>query len=302
MELIYNNDKFLKSKKAVICYIVVSLLVMFLRNNGLYVVLLTLPLILFSQRKYLKRVLIIIIAIIISYLIIKSTIFNIFNVKKGSVGEMLSIPLQQITRVKKYHKDELDENLIIQIDSFFLCDNIEEKYNPVLSDPVKAELNNEYFSENKVVFLKLWLKLLKNYFKDYLESFISNSYGYYYPEAKHWVANRTIEPNNLGIVQTPLIEGKLTSQINSYIEERDIPLVSMCFSIGMAFWIIVISFGYEILKRNYQMIIPYYIIFILWLTIIASPVFCEYRYAYPLFTTIPVFLGLNFRNYKNNEV
>ena len=267
---------------------------MFLRNNGLYVVLLTLPLILISLKKYLKKAIIMTITIIMSYFIIKSAIFNIFNVKNGSVGEMLSIPLQQIARVKKYHKEELVIELLTQIDNFFLCDNIEEKYNPILSDPVKAELNNEYFNENKSKFLKLWLKLLKKYSKDYIESFVSNSYGYYYPEAKHWVANRTVEANNLGIVQTPLIKGKFVSRIDSYIEKRDIPLISMIFSVGMAFWIIIISLGYELLTRNYKMIIPYIIILILWLTIVASPVFCEYRYAYPMFTSIPLFIGLNF--------
>ncbi len=82
IELLYNTEEFFENKKSIIKYISVSLLVMFLRNNGLYVVLLTLPLILISLRKYLKKVVIIIIAIIVLYLTIKSAIFNVFNVKK----------------------------------------------------------------------------------------------------------------------------------------------------------------------------------------------------------------------------
>lgn len=216
---------------------------------------------------------------------------------------MLSIPLQQIARVKKYHKEELDNETIKQIDQFFKCDNIEEKYNPILSDPVKAELNTEYFDINKGEFIKLWIKLLREYFKDYVESFISNSYGYYYPEATHWVANRTMEPNNMGISQKPLIEGKIVSKIDSLIEKRDIPIVSMFFSIGTAFWLLVIALGYKIIKKEYKHIISYLIIFILWLTIVASPVFCEYRYAYPMFTILPLFISLNFtkKELKNGE-
>ena len=300
IELLYNKKEFLEKKTGVALYIIVSLLVMFLRNNGLYIVILTLPFIIVLLRKYWKKAIIIVGTIIVSYIIIKSLIFNIFKVKKGSVGEMLSIPLQQIARTKKHNREELDDDTIKQIDEFFVCDDIEEKYNPILSDPVKAELNNEYFSNNKSEFLKLWIKLLKKYMKDYVESFISNSYGYYYPEAKHWVANRTIEENNMGIIQKPIIDGKVVSKVNSLIEERDIPIVSMLFSIGMEFWLIVISLGYEILKRNYKIIVPYLIIFILWLTIVASPVFCEYRYAYPLFTTLPLYISLNFIK-KENE-
>lgn len=305
IELLFNTDNFLNSKKQVITYIIISILVMFLRNNGMYIVILTLPFIFIVLRKYWKKVLSISAIIVFSYILLKTSLFNIFDIKEGSVGEMLSIPLQQIARVKKYHNVELNNEISEQIDKFFKCDDIGEKYNPILSDPVKAELDSEYFDQNKGEFIKLWLKLLRVYFKDYVESFISNSYGYYYPEAKHWVANRTMEENNMGISQNPLIEGKLVSKIDSLIERRDIPILSMFFSIGTAFWIIVICLGYKILQGEYKHIVSYLIIFILWLTIVASPVFCEYRYAYPMFTTMPLYISLNFikkkKELKNGE-
>ena len=222
--------------------------------------------------------------------------------KNGSVKEILSIPLQQIARVKKYNKQELDKKTITEINLFFKCDNIEEKYIPIISDTVKIELDEEYFKEHKEEFINLWLKLLKSYFKDYVEAFISNSYGYYYPEAQHWVANRTMELNNMGIIQQPLIKGNFVSKIDSLIERRDIPILSMFFSIGAAFWTFIISLGYEILNKRYKSIILYIPICILWLTLIASPVFCEYRYAYSLFTALPLYIGWNFRKEKNLKV
>lgn len=293
IELINNPKNFLEKRKFIFYYVIVSILVMFLRNNGLYIVILNLPIIILILKKYWKKMITISLIILLMYFSLKTIIFGIFNVKNGSVGEMLSIPLQQIARTKKYHKEEMDIETIEEINRFFKCDNIEEKYNPIISDPVKAELNNDYFDNNKVRFLKLWFKLLKVYFKDYVESFISNSYGYYYPEAKYWVANRTMEKNNMGISQHSLIKGELVSRIDSTIEKRDIPIISMFFSIGMMFWMIVISLGFEIYQKRYKNAISYFIIFILWLTIIASPVFCEYRYAYPMFTTFPVYLSLN---------
>ena len=295
IELLFNTEEFLHSKKSIITYIIISILVMFLRNNGMYIVILTTPFIIITLLKYWKKVIPISFIIILSFSLLRTSIFNIFNIKEGSVGEMLSVPLQQIARVKKYHKEELDDDIIKQIDQFFKCNDIENKYNPILSDPVKAQLDTEYFDANKGEFIKLWIKLLKTNFKDYVESFISNSYGYYYPEAKHWVANRTMETNNMGITQQPLIEGTLVSKIDSLIEKRDIPILSMFFSIGTAFWAIVISLGYKIMKKEYKHIVSYLIIFILWLTIVASPVFCEYRYAYPMFTILPLYIGLNFK-------
>lgn len=293
-ELLFDTEEFLSRKRNIAIYMIVSILVFFMRNNGMYIVILSMPFIAILLRQYWKKIIPMFLGVIIIYFGIKTAVCSILDIKSGSVAEMLSIPLQQIARVEKYYGEDLDETTKEEINKFFKCTNIGEKYNPILSDPVKAELNTEYFSSNKVEFIKLWLKLLKGYFKDYVESFISNSYGYYYPEAKHWVANRTMERNDMGLEQTPLIEGKIVSKIDSLIEKRDIPLVSMCFSIGMAFWIIVICLGYKLSKKEYKNILIYLPIFILWLTIVASPVFCEYRYAYPLFTTLPIYLSLNF--------
>ena len=298
MELILNTEEFFSKKKNVILYICIALLTFFLRNNGIYVVILTMPFILIVLRKYWKKVLIMFLATVVLYEVINTALMSAFNIKKGSIAEMLSIPLQQIARVEKYHRDELDEETIESINKAFKVENIGDLYNPILSDPVKAEFNDEYFAENKMDFIKLWLKLMKSYFKDYIESFISNSYGYYYPEATHWVANRTMESNNMGLEQNPIVNLGIVSKVDSLIERREIPIISMFFSIGIAFWAIVICLGYKILNKEYKYIIVYLPIFILWLTIVASPVFCEYRYAYPMFTVLPIFIALNFQSKK----
>lgn len=294
IELCFNTEKFLSNRRNIIIYITISLLMSFMRNNGIYIILMTMPFVILCLKKYWKKISLLFISTIILYFSMKSIIFNVLNVENGKIGEMLSIPLQQIARIEKKYGNELDEETINQIGKFFYCKQIGEKYNPVISDPVKAEFNNEYFNENKLEFIKLWFELLKAYPKDYIESFISNSYGYYYPEAVHWVANRTMENNNLGIEQSPIIEGKFVQKIDSLIERRDIPVISMFFSIGMAFWAIVVCLGYKISKKKYKNIIVFFPIFILWLTIIASPVFCEYRYAYPMFTVLPIYISLCF--------
>ena len=68
----------------------------------------------------------------------------------------------------------------------------------------------------------------------------------------------------------------------------------MLFSVGFIFWVIIVCLGYKIYKKEYKYILVYLPIGILWLTLIASPVFCEFRYAYPLFTTLPLLISLNF--------
>ena len=301
MQFVFNTEKFLENRKTIVFYIIISILVMFLRNNGLYVVVLTLPFLIVALRKHWKEVIVISCLILVMYFSLKTIVFNVLNIKEGSVGEMLSIPLQQIARVKKYHKEELSNEQLQEINQFFNCNDIEEKYNPILSDPVKAELNNQYFEENKGEFIKLWLGLLRNYFKDYVESFISNSYGYYYPEVRNTVVSRVTMDHNMGIKQTPLIEGKWVEQIDGLIDARGIPVFGFVFSIGAGVLLTVIALSYTIYKKKYKYLLVYLPTFILWLTLIASPAYCEYRYAYPIFLALPVYLGMNFIKEGNNE-
>lgn len=294
MELIFNTEDFFSKKRNIAAYIIVSVFTILLRHNGLYAVILTLPFILITLRKYWKKVLPMFAVIVIMYMMSNVLIFNILKIEKGSIGEMLSIPLQQIARVKKYHKEELNTETIKKIDKFFIVENIEENYNPILSDDVKFKLNLQSFEDNKAEFVGLWLNLLAKYPKDYIESFISNSYGYYYPEARNEVVNRETMDHNMGIEQQPKISGKLVELANSIIDMRDVPIISMLFSIGAGFWLMVICLGYKIYKKEYLYILVYLPVLVLWLTMVASPAFCEFRYAYPIFTTLPLYISMNF--------
>ena len=293
-ELLVNTDYFFKDKRKMIIFVIVSFLMTVLRHNGLYVVLFTLPFFYIVKNQYWKKLSIVFLSIIVVCQVFNVIVFNVLKVEKGSVGEMLSVPLQQIARVEKKHRSELSVELKNRINAIFITESIGDYYNPTLSDPVKAKINIKYFKENKIECIKIWTKLLLKYPKDYVESFISNSYGYYYPEAYNGVVSRATMDHNMGIEQKPKIQGKIVERIDSFIDRRDIPLVSMIFSIGMAFWVIIICLGYKIYKEEYKIILIYLPILVLWLTCIASPVFCEYRYAYPIFTTIFIYISLNF--------
>lgn len=293
-EMLFNREKFFEKKTNYIKVICISLLMIYMRNNGIYIFVLSLLPIICASKKYWKNVLVVFIVVFLLHTVINFLLFNVIKIKKGSSREMLSIPVQQMARTIKYNND-IDQSLKDEFNEFFTEKDVWEKYNPVLSDPVKNKVDDVYFKNNKGKFIKLWLKLMRVSFKDYVESFISNSYGYYYPETSHWVANRTMEENNIGLEQTPIINGKIVSKVDSFIERRDIPILTYFFSIGLTFWIVIALMGYNLLNKDYRMLFIYVPILVLWLTLIASPVFCEFRYAYPIFTTIPLYFGVNLK-------
>lgn len=82
IELLFNTEDFLESKKNIIKYIIISIFVMFLRNNGLYIVILTIPFIIIVLRKHWKKMIATSLIIILAYMVLKTSIFSIFNIKE----------------------------------------------------------------------------------------------------------------------------------------------------------------------------------------------------------------------------
>lgn len=253
-------------------------------------------------RKYWKKLLMMFIIILIVYESHKIITFNVLKAEKSSVAEMLSVPIQQIARTVKYNIDDINEETIEEINKYFIIENVWENYDPTLSDPVKFKFNTQYFNDNKLEFIKIWIELFTKYPKDYIIATISNSYGYYYPEAKNTMASwATLDHNNMGIKQTPVIKGEGVEEILVTAESRDIPVISLIFSIGAGVWLTIITLGYKIYKKEYKYILAYLPIIVLWLTLLASPAYCEYRYAYPIFLALPIYISMNFINRKEEK-
>lgn len=291
VDLVYNEKEFLNSKKKQIFLIISMILVIMFRNNGIYVVLLTIPFLLWLYRKSIKKLLPITMIPVIFYLLYTGPVFKILNIKKGSVREALSIPLQQFVRVLKDRGDELTDKQKQSIYNFLPQENIVDLYNPTLSDPVKACFDDEYFSNNKFEFITTWAGIVFGYPVEVVEAFLCNNYGYWYPEASNWVVSRVIMENELGIKATSMIENKTLDFMDELIDNRDIPVISFIFSIGFMFWIDLICVMYMIYKKQYKKLLIFIPIFAVWLTTIASPVFCEYRYVFSMVVALPIIIA-----------
>lgn len=296
-ELVTNKERFFESNKKLLLFAITMILVVLFRNNGIYVVILTAPFILIFAKKYYKQLLIVFACVILFYSVLwKGIIFSLLKVEEGSIAEALSIPLQQIARVVRDKSDELTEKEKEQINKLWPAGNLAEIYNPTLSDDVKGSVNVEELTNNKGEFIKLWLGLVIKHPLTCIESFLCNCYGYWYPEASNWVVSRVIvepqieEQQSLNLHQSPIIQGNIVKAFDSYIDSRNIPILSMIFSVGFAMWLVFVMIAYIIYKKQYKLLLIFTPILFLWLTNLASPVFCEFRYIYSLFTCLPILL------------
>lgn len=302
IEISTNQVEFFKSKMKFILLIIISLFVIYLLNNGIYIIILTIPFLLIACKKNYKKIILFFITILLLNSAINTCLYSGLGIKKGSIREALSIPLQQFARVVTYKESELTIEEKEKIHNFLPVNNLGELYNPTLSDPVKANFNDNYFANNKLEFLTTWIKLFFKFPIEYVESFLCNCYGYWYPEANNWVVARTIiEDEKLQVFQEPIIEGEIIKKVDSLIDKRNIPVISMFFSLGFMFWMLLVVLTYCIYKKNYNLLLAYVPIFILWLTVLASPVFCEFRYLYGMVTCMPILLSMPTLIKEKNE-
>ncbi|MBO6195001.1 MAG: hypothetical protein J6O56_01495 [Bacilli bacterium] len=318
-----NDKNYFKNRKNIVVFMIFSILLMYLRNNGIYVVIISLILLAIINRDSYKRVLPIFIGIVTIFFASKILIFNMLNIKDFEIKETLSFPSQSIARIYKYDKKDLSSKDIKQIELFY-SNKIGEVYNPIVSDNTKNELNQKYLLKHRGEYLKLNLRLFLKHNKRYLESFISNNYGYYYIntyypsiilQTNDELGIKHIEADSLFILlflvliltlvllivlwnlkekKNILLLGLLIPVIISMSTSiRDNVLISLLFNIGFYVTITFLTLIYNIInKKNIVYYIP---IIILWISILFSPVYAEFRYLYSLFILVPVFVGITFK-------
>ena len=300
-ELFTNTEHYLGKKRNWVFFAIITLLFMFAKKNGLYIVLPTLFIVfIFLMKKYWKKLLPLFVGTVIIYFVVEFITFNVIKVPKGSEKEMLSIPLQQIARTVSNYKDEIDQETLDTVDRFFVVDNIEDYYNPRISDPVKGNINEEYYKDHKGEFWGLWFKLFKMKPGAYITAFLSNSFGYYYIETNYWVTLKNLDENEAGVNRTPIISEEVDKVI-PYGELEGYSRDTIFFNIGLFFWLAVITLGYTIYKKKYKEIILFIPLALIWATMILSPVYAEYRYGYPLVLSLIVLMILAISRNKQTE-
>ena len=307
----YENKQTFNIKK-IITITILSILLCLFRSNGLYAYIFSIIILLILYRKDFLRLKYSIAITLIIVIIFKGIIMPHFNVAKPNIVESLSIPAQQIAYVVKTDGN-LSKKDIKSLKKFADIDEIKKqaksKSNYYVSDEMKNNLsstskkNNNYLEKHKLDFFKLWFNIgKKNIFK-YIKAFILQTSGYWYHNYGHfWVhPNSSIAyPQNIGsseiIFESNLLSSKTSKLVDCAININD-SIYYKIWSPAMSTYLLLIGLYITINKKKSPIpfIIPLAIIITL---LIATPVACEFRYAYAIFLSAPIlFIGA----LKNNK-
>lgn len=262
-----------------------------LRTNGWYVFLVTSVLLLFLLGRQYRMLKILCCMILFGCWVLLNPVLEALHVGSTDFIEALSLPLQQIA---KYVREEgyMDvyekEFLEMAVD----LDAMAENYLPYLADPVKFRAvrreNLSYIRENLLGYAQLWRQFGARRPDIYLEAWVDLTKGYWNGGYDYWVFWSWVDPNEFGVVQTGCGGGAMTifARLLVYLQRPE--FFKPLYSIGLHVWMLAACCIINALKKRKEALltIPILVLIVgLWL---GTPVFAEFRYAYPMFLALPL--------------
>lgn len=278
------------------------------RSNGLYAYILLVPFLFFIFfRKSFIPVVLSILVLPIAFLI-KGPLYDSMGVEPPDTIESLSIPAQHIARA-------ISDGAVITQEQYDLLSQVVDveqiplRYTPNISDSIKNLVretdNQEYIEEHKKEFLELWIDIGLENPKSYILAQIDQTFGYWYPDVQYWLYAGEFRGYDSGYQVDRIVKlsDSAAEKVDTYLSSyMDITYWGLFWSIGTASWICVFMFGLCCIKRRKSYMVVYIpVLAVLATLMIATPVYAEFRYAYSLFTTIPLLCIVPFCRSKITE-
>lgn len=278
-----------------------------MRNNMIYAIAAWAVLLLLRGKKYMRVVICALLAIALSRGV-NSGLGAYTNADRGSVGEMLSVPIQQLARARIHHGEAFtqeEKELLDLVCAHPVYDNytqVWQRYEPTLSDPVKNFLNVELMKENMPALRTLWLRIGRAYPGTYLDAFLALALPSYYPYSEYRVAQPYMEigmqPGALTAPfgQPPIAQPGRFAAIREWLYENvyltgmdNVPVLRLLFNTGAIYWLLLLFALYDLYRGRYERIAFMLLAGLLWGTFLLGPVM-QGRYLYPFVCVLPLFV------------
>lgn len=323
------DKKRIDKKYTVIKLLFLSVAMCMVRNNGVYALLVMFVFTAIFYKAPKKKLLYTIGGAIVLSFLYSGPMLSVLDVKKTTaVQEIAGVPSQQIARayfagkISDQEREEVQKFYDFSATDYDMEGDFAQypKY-PLIADYTKSTLRTGVVKDDLLQYVGLWMKLgLKNP-DDYVEAFLLNSFGYWYPNKNYSDPRLSLDfmnypgfamtgafydsehhPNMKPVVRADYDPEKATELDDFVFGDKwmTIPIVSTICSIGtymLLMWFVV---GVVIVQKRYKLLVAMSLVVGLYLTLLLSPV-AIFRYAYPIVILGPVFVGLLWRRDENTN-
>ena len=271
---------------------------MILRNNGLYIVVIILAVMLVACGEYRKKLALIVVGICLTYGVYVGPCYRILQVTPGGIEEMLSVPLQQMARVHKYDYDSLEQQDLELLYRIVPKEDL-DSYRATVSDFVKKGFQRDNFQDCKKEFFSLWLKWGIQHPLTYVNSFLINTVDFWYPGAVIDGYRDEYGRSSYFDYRVSIPGGEISclpgvhryyERISSDPEMQKVPFMFLLLSPGWYLVMAMVIFFRWWRNRKYTLMIPGLVFLLTMLTVLPGPM-ALVRYVLIFYYAFPVLLA-----------
>lgn len=299
-DMVREKEQFFSSRKSMLAFGISAFVMMSFRHNGMYAFLVMVPILLFYMKGYRKKLICLLGSIFVVYFLSAAALTGLLSAKSSGNQEMLTVPIQQLARVYTYDKESFEEEELAVLYEV-LPEEALRFYTAKVSDGVKRWFDNEAYDANPGRYRMLWAKIGIRHPFTYLNAWLMTSYGFWYPDTVidvyrgNEVFTFIYEDSSFfgyEVEQPGVRESKLPvlsewyRKLSLEVTQQKVPVVSMLFSPGFLFWVFLFAFGYVYVRKRYDLLLPFLMVLLLWLTVILGPTYLP-RYVLILWFALP---------------
>lgn len=270
----------LLQKGPLIHFVVLTLLLCFLRGNG-WPIAAVVCLALCALRPARRRIVTVLLPVLIAVKLITGPVYGALGVQSPLAAESWAVPLQQLAYVASSEPEAFSPEQAETIARVIPVEAMAQSYSPITVDPVKtsSEFNAEYFatSQGKLDFLSVWAQLLPGHWQGYLKAWLAEVAGYVSPRFDGGSYSFPYEGSNgaFGITSKDIVLG-LTgwAGLRDELEARAVFFPPALMAYGLLLCGIV-----QILRRQSRLLLAYLPLYLVWAgLVLGAPNYMQIRY------------------------
>ena len=279
------------TKGQLLGYGIGSVLIMFLRNNGIYIALFYSAVIVLMTVKNRRRIalkigVVSLIAIAAAW-IIQGPVYDKCGYNITKTIESLGVPIQQTAYILATDGNINSEELEV-LNDIMPLENWKTLYNPVVVDTIKFDpsFNREYFQENVSEFIKVYAGLVMRNPVKAVKAYMLETLGFW----NVFESSSTAYICNIHFGNAPYYQGDYFDYFFG-ISFRNLVEPKRYISAAVFVWMMLATISICLAKRYYVGIVPVLPTLGLWLSVmVATPVAFSFRYVYGIFLCVPLYV------------
>lgn len=282
-------------------YCLFSILIIFLRNNGIYVAAFYSVMIIvlcWKRRKMAMKIGLASLVILFVSGIIQGPVYDKCGYNVNRSTESFGIPLQQVAYIVSTDGIVMQEDREV-IEQMMPIERWRELYNPLVVDTIKfsPEFDHFYLEENSRGFMKMYLRMaLRNPVKS-VKAYLLSTMGFWNiceSSSTAYICN--FHFGNAEYFMSDYFDYYLDISFRNFAEPKSY------LSAAIFAWLLLATIFICLGKRNFKGLAVLMPTLGVWLSIMAAtPVAFSFRYVYALFLCAPLYLLVCVRSFRKEK-